>query len=412
VRREIKTSAAVFSTLIALLFPAVAHALRCPVPVSLASLGFPGALVGEGASPSCTPGTSGERSGVRATTDGRGSIVVAQTGVSATGLDLSNHFIRFRMRVRGEGRIGGMELRLGSSTSDYFSFALPVFVDPLFDPVQPGEWLTLSLSFSRARAVGEPDPHEIRQASWWVRDDASAPIEVEWMDLVAVPRPSEGVVSFTFDDGYTEHFEVAARSMQRYGFAGTAYVMPEQVDEPGYLAFEQLKALEALGWDVASHHAEPLTDWSDADLAFRLKGIRNWLAGRGFGRGAGHLAYPLGRHDPFRVLPAVRRVFETARVAGAGPETLPPADRYRLRAVNVLGGETTAEDLREVARSARAHGEWAILMFHHLVPGAARNALEYDQSEFERALRHIRESGVAVQTVSEVATRWNCPAGH
>ena len=92
------------------------------------------------------------------------------------------------------------------------------------------------------------------------------------------------------------------------------------------------------------------------------------------------------------VRPLVRKHFATARLAGAGPETIPPADPHLLRAVNVLD-TTTAEELGEIARRARDHGEWAILMFHHLRESTA-SPLDYPIERFEGAVKEAYDAGI------------------
>lgn len=390
-----------------------ANAANCPTEESLEALGFPTTFASQRGPTRFHTVNQADRTWIRARTDGRGTLGTARSARPAeTPVDLSDHFLKIGLRLSGPGRIGGMEIRVGSGNpgNDYYLISIPLYTDPLFDPLQAGEWLTLTFGLGPAKIVGRPDRSNVRWISWTLRDDASGPIQVDWAELSAVRRPPKGVVSFTFDDGYAEHLHIAGRAMARHSFPGTAYVMPDQIDGDGYLRLEDLRALKKLGWDVAAHHATPLPDFDDAELQPVLKSVRDYLVQHGFDRGAGHLAYPLGRHDPKRVVPVTRRVFETARIAGAGPETLPPADRYRIRAVNVLGGTMTPEAIREIAEAAIEHRQWAVLMFHHLVPGQATNELEYNEADFARAVALVRETGVPVQTVSEVWRAWRCDA--
>jgi hypothetical protein len=113
-----------------------------------------------------------------------------------------------------------------------------------------------------------------------------------------------------------------------------------------------------------------------------------------------HLAYPLGKQEPRRVRPAVRHIFQTARIAGGGPETLPPADPHLLRAVNVVD-VMKPEEVGAAARRAVEHREWLILMFHHLVETPAQST-DYAMASFARVLDEIARSGIRVQPVTEV----------
>jgi peptidoglycan/xylan/chitin deacetylase (PgdA/CDA1 family) len=210
------------------------------------------------------------------------------------------------------------------------------------------------------------------------------------------------VVSFTFDDGWAEHATVAAPVLARHGMAATAYVMPDQIGAPGYLTRDQLRQLfVGFGWDVAAHHATPFTALPPTALEDVLLGVVAALRSLGVGEGFRHLAYPLGKRDPQRATPLARKHFCTARLAGGGSETIPPADPHALRAWNVTN-TTRTEEVVAAARRARDHGEWLILMFHRLLPGEARQATEYPVEAFQELVAGVAQTGVAVRTVSAV----------
>jgi hypothetical protein len=155
-----------------------------------------------------------------------------------------------------------------------------------------------------------------------------------------------------------------------------------------------------MGWEIAAHHETPLTDFEPAALDAELRQIQSYLVGIGFAPGALHFAYPNGKQEPRRVRPEVRRVFETARLAGSGPETLPPADPSLLRAINVING-TPPEQVGGWARRAREHHEWLILMMHRL-PEKPVETTDYAVGSFAKLLDEVSKSGVRVAPVLEV----------
>jgi peptidoglycan/xylan/chitin deacetylase (PgdA/CDA1 family) len=282
---------------------------------------------------------------------------------------------------------------------------VPLFADAPYNWLQGGAWQTLSFSFGSAHVMGKPDRARIDSLGWVLRDNAdpsgARPLVAYWSRLSAVDESPRGVVSLTFDDGYDEHFQIAAPLLARHGFRGTAYVMPEQVGEPGYMTLEQLRELrDRYGWDVAAHHFTPFTDLSPEDLEALVRRTQTWLIDHDFGAGARHLAYPLGKQEPLHVLPLARRFFDTARLASAAPETLPPGDPWRLRAMNVTK-DTSPEEVRAAVRRARENHEWLILMFHWLVD-QPEWITQYGVGDFGRLLEAIAQEGVAVRPVSDV----------
>lgn len=341
---------------------------------------------------------------VRCTTSGRGRpALLTNTKPYDPPVDLRGRFLQVWVRVEDVKRIRALELRVSSDhfATNHYAFSVPLFGDPRFGLLQPGRWIPLTFSFGSARVYGEPDRSRIDAVGWYIEDSGDGPLELSWGGLAAEDILYDGVVSLTFDDGYDEHVRVAAPLMAEAGFRGTAYVMPDQIGKPGYVTLEELTALQdRYGWDVAAHHAVPFTDLAPEHLEDTILGIRRYLLAHGFARGADHLALPLGKHDAEHVLPLVRKYFRTTRIAGAGPETLPPADPHRLRVLNVLS-TTTPETIGAWARRAREHGEWAILMFHYLVDEPSRDT-DYAIDRFRRALEQLREAGTPVRTISEV----------
>ncbi len=329
-------------------------------------------------------------------------VLIANREPYQPALDLRGRFLKLWIRVDDLARLGGMEFRLASQDFDqgYFAFGFTRYADLDSNIVREGVWNVLTLPFASARVVGRPDRSAIRRVGWYVSDQGTGPVKAWWGGLAAVDEPAEGVVSFTFDDGYAEHYWAAER-MAKYGMRGTAYVIPSGIDKPGYLSSGQLAELEKrFGWEVAAHHETPLTDFAPAELEGRLLGVQRFLGARGFARGALHLAYPLGRQNPARVRPVARALFTSARVAGGGLETLPPADRHLLRVFNVVQS-TRPEEVAEAARQARLDRHWLILMFHFLVERTERDT-EYRRSDFEKLLALVQETGARVSPLIEV----------
>lgn len=317
-------------------------------------------------------------------------------------LDLRRRFVRLRVKVDDVARLRGLELRLGSRGFDHhFAFALPLYADPEANRVRDGAWANLSFAFAAARTVGTPDRAAIDRLGIHVTDTGE-PVRVSWTDLEVVPQAATGVVSLSFDDGYAEHLD-AARWMAEYGFRGTAYVIPESLGQPSYLTLDQTRELSALGWEIAAHHETPFTEIELGELDATVGAVQRFLRENGFAEDASHLAYPLGKQNDPGVRALVRDRFTTARMAGGGFETLPPADPHLLRVMNVLN-TTTPREIGAAAREAGAEGAWLILMFQFL-PERADSPTAYAAADFRKALREIAASRVLVRPVGETWKR-------
>jgi peptidoglycan/xylan/chitin deacetylase (PgdA/CDA1 family) len=351
----------------------------------------------------------GPRPFARLASNGKGQPTLAASLRSGSPVDARKRFVKLLLRVHGVERLAGLEVRLGSDglRTSWYAFAVPLYADPEYNLVQDAEWTPVTLGFGGAQIVGTPDRGAIDSIGLVVRDQGNGPVEVDFGGWALVDEPAEGVVSLTFDDGYKEHL-AAARMVAAHGWRGTAYVIPSLVGKPRFLDRAQLRDLGKLGFDVAAHDERPFTDLAPGDLLPHLVEIQRFLVEEGQARGAVHLAYPNGKQEPRRVRPAVREVFDTARLAGGGLETLPPGDRHLLRAYNVTP-DTTPEQVAGLARRAREHKEWLILMFHQLVEKPS-GPTEYAMKDFSRLLDAVGQSGVRVRPLSDVWETFAPPA--
>lgn len=334
-------------------------------------------------------------------TDGRAHPALAAAQV-APPADARGRFVRLVVRVRGVRHLAHLEVRVAADAAaeSWFSLPVPIYADGEYNFLQDGVWTALTLSFGQAEKTGKPDRARVGAIALMATDDGRGRVEIDVAGAALVDAPAQGVVSFTFDDGYREHL-TAIRLLAERGWRGTAYVIPHLVGSgAAYLTRADLDEIARLGSDVAAHDDPPFTQLPAAELEPRVRGIRAQLGAWGFAEAAQHLAYPLGKQEPRRVRPTIARVFTTARLAGSGPETLPPADAQLLRAVNVLDS-TPPEQVGAWARRAREEGEWLILMFHWL-PERAEKATDYALADYRRVLDEVKRAGVRVAPVTEV----------
>ncbi len=341
---------------------------------------------------------------LRVVTEGDGNgVFVANVRPYKPTIDLSGKFVKLWLRLDQLTNLGGLELRLSSDrfAESYFAFGFPLFDDEDFNIVRDGVWTTITLGFAQARRQGNPSRSAINSIGLYVADTGKqAPVTLYWGGIAAVDEPSEGVLSFTFDDGYDEHLS-AAEMMAVHGFRGTAYVIPDAVGQHEYMTLHQLVDLqERYGWDVAAHHQTPFTTMRPDELEDTILGVQRFLVDNEFYRGVGHLAYPLGKQNTSLVRPLVRKHFTTARVASHGFETLPPADPHLLRTLNVTT-DTTPEQVGQAALRAKQNKEWLLLMFHWFVEDPQFET-QYSIKGFVKLLEQVAQTGIRVAPVSEV----------
>lgn len=111
------------------------------------------------------------------------------------------------------------------------------------------------------------------------------------------PLPPKPVL-LTFDDGYSDNYEVAAPILEKYGFSGTFYIITGMVGNAGYMTWDQVKGLEDMGMEIGGHTAThpDLTQMEGVDLQGQLAGSAA-AAAQQLGHPVYWLCYPSGAYD-------------------------------------------------------------------------------------------------------------------
>jgi len=108
----------------------------------------------------------------------------------------------------------------------------------------------------------------------------------------------EKPVCITFDDGPESVLTVSKPAMDVHGFVGAAFLIADSVGAEGNLNWEQVRELEAAGWEIGSHtscHEKP-TKISEEKCRAELEGSRDTILAEIEGD-CTSLAYPYGLYD-------------------------------------------------------------------------------------------------------------------
>lgn len=359
------------------------------------------------------------------TTGGAG----AQANLSKTGMtsfDATGKAVRIRFKVVDLTNVAEFGIFLGSSSfAAFYKWSIWTAGSSRF--AQSGEWVTMTLSFHDATSSGSPNRAALTDARFYIIDNnTGAQVQVKWQSMELIPDGSatwpNGVVSFTFDDTYGAQWTGAKKTLDSYGYPGTAFLIGDYVDTVGRLTTTQIKSMQDVsGWEIAAHastgvnHTASYTGLSGVQLEADIRSQRAWLMSRGL-RAADGMAYPLGQFgrtaDNLSTLDIVRAHFGYARTTSSRmKETLPPADRYRLRAISAITGLVTAgayavTNLTTATTGdidkCKANKSWLILVFHNITAGAATSTTEIQQSDFDTIVAAVNAAGIPVKTISEV----------
>lgn len=335
-------------------------------------------------------------SSLRLVSEGDGSPVAAQAPLP-NAVDLPEVFFRVWVHVDEPAALSELWLQV---TGDDWETFRTYPLEGRVTATDGGRWLQVATLTTEAGVPGRGEPQRVDTVRIRAADRGTGAVAVHVDRLEVVRKAEAGLVSIAFDDGWANQVEHALPIMERFGFRGTAFIVPYLIGSEHYMTEAMLDELNDAGWDIAGHYHPSLQGREDPELDYILRSVHDYLTIRDFDRGAGLFAYPEGYFDQPVLVPAVSRHFAAGRTVAPGLEALPPADPMRLRAFEVQS-YTTPDEIEALVAAAERDRAWLILVFHRFVHAPA-HATEHAPEVFAEMLGRIAASGLRVLPMSEV----------
>jgi len=221
----------------------------------------------------------------------------------------------------------------------------------------------------------------------------------------------ETIVSLTFDDGDADNFAVGA-VLRESGLHATWYIPTGLVGRPDFMTWQQLLDLQNDGNEIGGHGLDHINigKLSAPDLRHQVCDDRQNLVDHGFAPVS--FAYAFGGYSEAAKAMVRECGYADARTISAGPESIPAADAYALRALPYVVADTDFPKLQRYVTGARQEsGGWVILIFHHVCDACDYYAVKPDI--LNRFIRWLADQQslerLKVRTVGEVVMQGHSP---
>ncbi|WP_375450512.1 polysaccharide deacetylase family protein [uncultured Devosia sp.] len=344
------------------------------------------------------------------------------TKAGLSGINLTTHFLRYRLRVSEWAKLGALYLAI---TDGAGVFSQTTIGSGLTGIASDGEWVYLHLTggdFKQPQASNylTVDPSNVTAFRLSAQGTASnAPFDLNIQHLELLPYAGPGHVIFAFDDGWKSTYAKALPILSARNFPALVYPICDAISagigSGSYMGRDELRSLQdTYGWDIGchaatlAHHnsANGLLDLSLADFRQECIDMKRW--NRRYGFTADHFAWPLGKQDRDRRLIAAQyfssiRVFRN-QLNSFETDTYPFADPTYLRQMAVTGGSSpsSAAAVTAAIDQAMTAKKTAILTFHNIVDGGGSNGIDYPTASFQAIVNHVAAQGYKVTTLTEV----------
>ncbi|MCU1518543.1 MAG: putative xylanase/chitin deacetylase [Pseudarthrobacter sp.] len=233
------------------------------------------------------------------------------------------------------------------------------------------------------------------------------------LTLGGFTRPSEfdrGLVSVTFDDGWTSQHKNALPILEKYGIPATLYIISGSInDQPAYMTQAQIQDFADRGHAIESHSVTHphLPGLSPARLAAELEQSQSTLR-RLFGPAAATgFASPYAEYND-ATLAAIGEVYSTHRAYdddgtdNSAFNTRANFNRYNLR-VKFVDSSTPTATVQGWIDSAKATNAWLILAYHEVGESVGGDTYTTDTAVLDADMKAVRDSGLGIVTVADGA---------
>ncbi|MCX7928640.1 MAG: polysaccharide deacetylase family protein [Patescibacteria group bacterium] len=222
-------------------------------------------------------------------------------------------------------------------------------------------------------------------------------------DLTAIEHtPTEGAVTFMFDDGEATTYSVAYPILKSKNWPGVIGVVTNFVGNSGFMRRVQLTELQNNGWEIVSHSIShnDLTTMTNSraqkEIALSKERLTSW------GFRVNSFAFPYGAYNA-NLLAFGSSIYASMRPyeIGDNPKGSWP---YQIR-VRSITNTTTPQQVKKWAEESKTKGTWNIFTFHSL-DTIEDDEYRTDPNTFAQMVNEVYNVNIPVVTYQEGLNRF------
>lgn len=221
-----------------------------------------------------------------------------------------------------------------------------------------------------------------------------------------------GLISFTFDDGWNSHYTEAFTRLNEAGFKGSFYIITNDMQsaDPAmtnlnptdYMNAQMIQAMHAAGHEISSHSKShpSLPSLTATQQTNEIKGSRTVLTNLGIAP-VNTFVYPMGEYNDSVVAQVKDAGYTGARTVDRGYNTK-STNKYLLKEQEI-DGSVVFSDVKGWIDTAKTQKTWLVLTFHQIDHTGAfyGNTPEL----LQQIIDYVKASELEVVTLKDGITR-------
>lgn len=264
-------------------------------------------------------------------------------------------------------------------------------------PTASATWNQFSYSFTAPQNVVSVTIFHLIAATGYLNvDDFSLTKET-----VTTSPFSQGMVTFSFDDGWLSAYQNGIPILNSHGIQSTQYIISGALGWDEYITAEQMLDMQSQGHEIGAHsrtHPD-LTVLTDQQITDEVLGSKQDLQSLG-ANAITSFAYPYGAWTD-----KVKNIVEQSGYKGArtaviqdGGYNYADQDHYLLKTMSVEA-DTSAAQVEQWIQEAANSKTWLILVYHQV----ENNGGQYSTTpqNLESVASYISQNNVKTVTIGE-----------
>ncbi len=209
---------------------------------------------------------------------------------------------------------------------------------------------------------------------------------------------SQGMVTFSFDDGFRNTYEVGLPILDAAGIKSTQAIITKSFSDPTYITAEEVRNARQRGHEIASHtrHHLDLTTITPQKLTNQVRGSRNDLIALGI-TPIDTFVYPYGSYNADVIAAVEKAGYKGARGVQSGFNT-PMTNKWALSDQHVTSDVTYAQ-IKGWIDEAVAKKQWLILELHQ--QNSNGGTYSNDPALLQQVVNYITSKSIKTVTLGE-----------
>ncbi|HOJ06653.1 MAG: polysaccharide deacetylase family protein [Ignavibacteriota bacterium] len=201
------------------------------------------------------------------------------------------------------------------------------------------------------------------------------------------------VVSFTYDDGFGDWYDIGFPIFKEYGFPAVLYINGTNPWVSGNV--DKLLEMQAAGWEISNHTYNHTSGITESNVSL----MKTWLDANGFPNSGFAAPNNDWNHSLVNIVKKYSSYYSTATEL---PGISEPFDLYFTQRINLTNRDNIAT-MRAYLDDAVANKKWIVFLAHEF-GGTYGDGSTWFQSDslLRLVLDAIVERGIPVKTVREV----------